>query len=272
MQQKQLPGGETIDAIGLGLWDFGGGANPDYQRDEGDLAAIHNAIAVGYRHFDTAEFYASGHSEELLGRALRDYKRSDFFITTKVSPSHIRYDDLLAACARSLKRLQTDYIDLYLIHWPSETIPLSESMRALNQLAAEGKIRHVGVSNFELPLLKEAVKLCDTPLAANQVHYNVMHREYVQNGVLAYCQEQGILVTAYSPLLDGTLENATVKSIAQQHNASPAQVALQWLIQQPQVITIPKSSKQLRQQENWDASAVTLSEDEIRQLDSPIGK
>ncbi len=95
MQQKQVPGGGTVDAIGLGLWDFGGGTSPDYRRDDADLAALHNAIAIGYRHFDTAEYYANGHSEELLGRALRDYQRSDFFITTKVSPSHIRYDDLL---------------------------------------------------------------------------------------------------------------------------------------------------------------------------------
>ena len=267
MLQKQVPGGGTIDAIGLGLWDFGGGTVPDYGRDDADLAAIHNAIAIGYRHFDTAEYYASGHSEELLGRALRDYQRSDFFITTKVSPSHIRYDDLLAACERSLKHLQTDYIDLYLIHWPSETIPLTESMRALNRLVAEGKIRHVGVSNFDLALLQEAVRLCDTPLATNQVHYNLLHREYVQNGVIPYCQEQGILVTAYSPLLDNVLDNETVQAIAQQHNATPAQVALQWLIQQPQVITIPKSSKQPRQQENWDAGTLVLSAEEIEQLD-----
>lgn len=266
MQQKQLPGGGTIDAIGLGLWDFGGGTSPDYRRDDADLAAIHSAIAIGYRHFDTAEYYASGHSEELLGRALRDYPRSDFFVTTKVSPSHIRYDDLLAACARSLQHLQSDYIDLYLIHWPSETIPLGESMRALNRLVSEGKIRQVGVSNFDLPLLQEAVRLCDTPLATNQVHYNLLHREYIQNGVIPYCQAQGILVTAYSPLLDNVLAHATVQAIAQQHNATPAQVALQWLIQQPQVITIPKSSKPLRQQENWDAAAVTLSAAEIEHL------
>ena len=266
MQQKQLPGGGTIDAIGLGLWDFGGGTAPDYNRDAADLAAIHNAIAIGYRHFDTAEYYASGHSEELLGRALRDYPRGDFFITTKVSPSHIRYADLLAACERSLKHLQTNYIDLYLIHWPSETIPLHESMRALNRLVSEGKIRQVGVSNFDLPLLQEAIRLCETPLATNQVHYNVLHREYSQNGVIPYCQAQGILVTAYSPLLDNVLEDETVQSIAQQHNATPAQVALQWLIQQPQVITIPKSSNRLRQQENWEAGAVVLSATEIDQL------
>ena len=139
-------------------------------------------------------------------------------------------------------------------------------MRALNRLVAEGKIRHVGVSNFDLPLLQEAVRLCETPLATNQVHYNVRHREYVANGVIPYCQAQGILVTAYSPLLDNVLTHQTVQAIAQQHNITPAQVAIQWLIQQPQVITIPKSSKQPRQQENWDAGGVVLSADEIEQL------
>lgn len=267
MQTKQLPGGVDIPAIGLGLWDFGGGSAADYSRDDHDERAIHSAVAIGYRHFDTAEYYASGHSEELLGRALQRYNRSDFFVTTKVSPSHIGYDDLLAACDRSLQRLQTDYIDLYLIHWPSETIPLAESMRALNRLVTEGKIRHVGVSNFDLALLQEAVDLCETPLATNQVHYNVMHREYAQNGVLAYCQEQGILVTAYSPVKDGVLKNRTVQEIAQSHDATPAQVAVQWLVQQPQVITIPKSSNQARQQENWDAASLALSAADIARLD-----
>ncbi|MCB0186939.1 MAG: aldo/keto reductase, partial [Caldilineaceae bacterium] len=135
-------------------------------------------------------------------------------------------------------------------------------------LVTEGKIRHIGVSNFDLPLLKEAALLCETPLATNQVHYNVMHREYVHNGVLAYCQEQGILVTAYSPIKDGTLNNDAVGQVAKRHNASPAQVALQWLIQQPQVITIPKSSNQVRQQENWDAAAVNLSASDIEALNN----
>ncbi len=270
MDTKQLSDGTTIPAIGLGLWDYGGGSTPDYSRDEGDVAAIHSAIEIGYRHFDTAEYYASGHSEELLGRALQSYKRSDFFVTTKVSPSNIGYDDLLAACDRSLKRLQTDYIDLYLIHWPSETIPLRESMRALNRLVADGKIRYVGVSNFGLELLQEAMERCDTPLATNQVHYNVLHREWQENGVLAYCQEKGILVTAYSPVKDGVLKNSTIKEIAQRHNATPAQVAIQWLIQQPQVITIPKSSNKARQQENWEAAAVTLTTANVQQLDNLV--
>ena len=267
MQTKQFPDGTTIPAIGLGLWDYGGGSSPDYSRDESDVAAIQSAIEIGYRHFDTAEYYASGHSEELLGRALQGHTRGDFFVTTKVSPSNISYDDLLAACDRSLKRLQTDYIDLYLIHWPSETIPLRESMRAMNRLVADGKIRHVGVSNFGLALLQEAIERCETPLATNQVHYNVLHREWQANGVVAYCQQNNVLVTAYSPVKDGVLKNATINEIAQSHNATPAQVAIQWLIQQPQVITIPKSSNKQRQQENWEAAKVALSPSDVQALD-----
>lgn len=270
MQTKQLPDGTQIDVIGLGLWDVGGGRSPDYSRDETDLAAIHSAIEIGYRHFDTAEMYASGHSEELLGRALQDYSRSDFFVTTKVSGQNIGYDDLLAACERSLKRLQTDYIDLYLIHWPNDSIPVSESMRAMNKLVTEGKIRRVGVSNFTVALMEQAVASCETPIVTNQVHFNVMHREYIENGVVAYCQENGISITAYSPVKDGVLQNATVKEIAENNNMTPAQVAIQWLIQQPQVITIPKSSNRQRQQENWDAATLALPPTAIEQLDGLV--
>ena len=137
----------------------------------------------------------------------------------------------------------------------------------MNKLVADGKIRRVGVSNFTLALMEQAVASCETPLATNQVHYNVLHREYVDNGVLAYCQEQGIIVTAYSPVKDGVLNDATVKVIAESHNATPAQVALQWLIQQPHVITIPKSSNKQRQQENWDAAGIELPAADIQRLD-----
>jgi len=268
MQSKQLPDGTEIPAIGLGLWDYGGESEPDYSRDEADMAGIHSAVEVGYRHFDTAEYYASGHSEELLGRALQAYKRSDFFITTKVSPGNLGYEDLLAACERSLKRLQSDYIDLYLIHWPNEKIPLSESMRALNQLVSEGKIRNIGVSNFSVDLLREAVELCATPVVTNQVHYNLLRRGPEENGVLAYCQAHDILVTAYSPVKNGVLENETVNQIAQRHNVTAAQVALQWLVNKPQVITIPKSSNRTRQQQNLDAASITLTADDIQALDA----
>ena len=155
--------------VGLGTWDYGGQLNPDHSRDEPELAALQQAIALGYRHFDTAEMYAAGHSEELLGRALGGQERSDFIITSKVNKENLAYDDLLAACDRSLDRLQTSYIDMYLIHWPNPEIPLTESFRALNQLVDVGKIRNIGVSNFDLPLLEQAAKLCETHWTGDSV-------------------------------------------------------------------------------------------------------
>ena len=127
-KQLQLP------TIGMGMWAYGGGLSPDHTKDDVEVAALQNAFEIGYRHFDTAEMYASGHSEELLGLALKDYERDDFIITSKVNKENLAYDDLLTACDRSLKYLQTSYIDLYLIHWPNPAIPLEESFRALNQL------------------------------------------------------------------------------------------------------------------------------------------
>lgn len=267
MITKHFADGTAIPAIGLGMFDYGGKMEADPSRDEADLAAVHNAIKAGYRHFDTAEVYSAGHSEELLGRALQKYERGELFITTKVSPEHLRYDDVLAACDRSLKRLQTDYIDMYLIHWPSKEIPLDESFRALNQLVDQGKIRRIGVSNFDVPLLEESVKLSETPLASNQVHYNVLYRKPQANGAIKFCEEHDILITAYSPVKDGVLTNATVQEIANRVGATPAQVALQWLVQQSHVITIPKSGNSLRQQENLAAAEVQLSEADVQRLD-----
>lgn len=267
MTTKHFADGAAVPAIGLGMFDYGGKMEADPSRDETDLAAIHNAVKAGYRHFDTAEVYSAGHSEELLGQALQQYDRSELFITTKVSPKHLRYDDVLAACDRSLKRLQTDYIDMYLIHWPSEEIPLDESFRALNELVDKGKIKRIGVSNFDVPLLEKSVKLCETPLASNQVHYNVLYRKPQENGAIQFCQEHDILITAYSPVKDGVLNNATVKEIANNVGASPAQVALQWLVQQSHVITIPKSGNAERQQENLAAAEVQLSDNDVQRLD-----
>ena len=208
-------------------------------------------IEMGYTHLDTAEAYGGTHTEELVGQAIRAFRREEVFITTKVSPEHLRYGDVLRACHDSLTRLGTGYIDLYLIHWPSTSIPLEESFRALNELAADGIVRRVGVSNFDLTLLKRSVELCATPLATNQVRYNLLHREPANDGVLEYCRAQGILLTAYSPLKDGVLQVQAVQQIAVERGATPAQVALRWLADQPGVITIPKTSNLERARRIW---------------------
>ncbi len=191
----------TLPKIGFGTWRIGGEGSPDPSQDARSLAALGSALELGYTHFDTAEAYAAGHAEELLGQAIRSsgVSRSDLFITSKVSPEHLGYADVLRACRSSLHRLEMDYLDLYLIHWPGR-VPLADTFRALNQLVNEGRVRHLGISNFNLKLLQEAVALSDTPLFTNQVSYSLPDRTSVENGVLAYCQEHDILLTAYSPV------------------------------------------------------------------------
>ena len=151
-----------LPVIGLGTWAMGGDRRPDHSRDDEMTALIQDAIEMGYTHIDTAEMYGAGHCEDLVGRALQNFAREDIFVTTKVLPDNLRHDDLLRALDGSLQRLQTDYADLYLIHWPNPDVPLEESFKALNRAAADGRIRRVGVSNFDVPLLRSAqLRRCD---------------------------------------------------------------------------------------------------------------
>src|SRR3990172_9382594 len=156
MKFEEMPGGGRIPVLGLGTYGMGGGMSPSYSQDEKIVNAIRTAIVLGYTHIDTAEMYASGHTEELVGRAIKDFNRADLLIATKVKPANLRYQDVLAALQGSLKRLDTEYVDLYLIHWPNSSIPLEETFRALNELVARGQARRLGVSNFSLNELKRA--------------------------------------------------------------------------------------------------------------------
>lgn len=263
---ETLYDGKKIARMGLGTWNMGGGMSPNYSKDRLALEALQAALEMGYTHIDTAESYAAGHTEELVGQAIKDFDRQQLFITTKVSPSNLRYGDVHRAVKGSLKRLGTDYLDLYLIHWPSGSIPLDEGFRALNELVENGQVRYLGVSNFNLALLKQAESLSRTPIVTNQAPYSLRDRQYVKNGVLEYCQLNGILLTAYSPVKGGVLSDRTVRRIAESHGATPAQVALHWLIRQPKVITIPMSTNRKHLEENLAAVDLDLSEEEIDRL------
>ena len=259
----------TLPKIGFGTGRLGGTMFPNRRRDSHWLAAVRSALEAGYSHIDTAEFYSLGYSEELIGRAIRETgtKREDLFITSKVWPNHLSYKNVLRACAGSLRRLGTDYLDLYLIHWPNPFLPMNETFRALNQLVREGKVRNIGVSNFNLQRLKEAQSLCETPLLTNQIPYSVQTRTYLKNGVIEYCQQNEVLVTAYTPVEHGRIgADKVVRSIADAHQITPHQVALAWLIAQPRVITIPMSFNPKHQTENLEAADIELSKTEIEQL------
>ena len=261
--------GLSIPKIGFGAWRIGGDSSPNHSLDSKSLTALRSALEAGYTHFDTAERYAGGHSEELIGEAVRgsSKKREDLFITSKVTPSHLRYDDVLTACDNSLRRLNMDYIDLYLIHWPGTGTKYEETFRALNKLVRDGKVKYLGVSNFDLKLLKQAQSLSETPILTNQVPFSISDRSYVNNGVLEYCQQNDILFTAYSPVDEGNLRsNKSLEAIAKAHNASIFQIALAWVISHPRVITIPMSFNPQHIQENFDAAEIELIQDEIELL------
>lgn len=262
--------GVTLPRIGFGAWSIGGGSYPDPSLDSASMAALRAALETGYTHFDTAEAYASGHSEELIGRAIRETnsKREDVFITTKVSPEHLRYDDVLKSCENSLRHLKMEYIDLYLIHWPGRAgTNYEETFRALNKLVRDGKVKHLGVSNFKLTLLKQAQALSETPIIANQVPYRLPDRSYADNGVIEYCQQNDILITAYSPVKFRAIStNKTIAEVARAHSATPFQVALAWLVVQPRVITIPMSYNPQHIRQNFQAAEIELTKEEFERL------
>ncbi len=260
-----------IPKIGFGTAQLGGRLFASRSRDSFYLSALRSAFELGYTHFDTADFYSFGHAEELIGRAAREAntKRASLFITTKVWPTRLTYKKVLRACENSLRRLQTDYIDSYLIHWPNPFVPLKETFRALNQLAKEGKIKHIGVSNFNVKLLKAAQLLSETPILADQVPYSLTRRPYAKNGLLEYCQQNNILVTAYTPISHGWIAaNQTLQSIAEAHHATLHQIALAWLVNQPRVIAIPMSFDPTHQRENLDAADIQLTPSEMEQLNA----
>ncbi len=263
--------------IGFGTAQLGGRFFANRSRDAFYLSALRSALELGYTHFDTADFYSFGHAEELIGRAVceTNTKRENLFITTKVWPTRLTYNKVLRACENSLRRLQTDYIDLYLVHWPNPFVPLKETFRALNELVKDGKVKHLGVSNFNVKLLKEAQSLSETPIIADQVPYSLSERRYAKNGLLEYCQQNNILVTAYTPVSHGWIAaNQTLQSIADahygsvvpNHHATLHQIALAWLVNQPRVIAIPMSFNPQHQKENLEAADIQLTPSEMEQL------
>lgn len=268
MRTITLYDGTLLPVMGLGTWAMGGRSNPDPSQDKRALQAIKAALEIGYTHIDTAEMYANGHTEELVGQAIRGVDRGKLFIATKVRPPNLSYKRTQASIDGSLQRLGVETIDLFLIHWRDATL-LPETFRALNEAVRAGKIRYLGVSNFDVDEMKEAQELSETPIVTNQVPYSLTTRSYVQNGVIPYCQANNIVVTAYSPVEEGRLQVQNVLGeIAAVYGATPYQIALAWLVQQPGVITIPMSHNPVHLQQNWDAASIILSPDEMARLDS----
>ena len=236
-----------MPALGLGTWRMKG---PDC------AAAVEQALALGYRHIDTAEMYGN---EDAVGDALSRtaVSRPEIHLTSKVWWDHLAPAAMEHALADSLARLKTDYVDLYLIHWPAKDMDMTEAMDALMGLKLSGRARAVGVANFTAALLEQAEKAGAT-LACNQVEYHVLLN---QDKLLATTRRMGIPLVAYAPLAQGRLaEHAALRDIAAKHGATPAQVALKWLLDQPGVAAIPKASRKETQEANLLATEITLDD------------
>jgi len=260
---KKLDSGLEFPVLGLGTWQMGHGD------DERDVAAIRAAIERGITHIDTAEGYASGHAEELVARAIEGVDRSQLFLVSKVAPAHLRRDDLLRSAEASLERLATDYLDLYLMHHPNPSIPLPETMAAMDELVERGKIRHVGVSNFSVERLHEAQEAAKNPVVANQLHYNLVYREPERSGLLDYCRENDVMLVAWRPVELGVLTRRgtpILDELAEKYGRTPAQIAINWLIAQEGVVTIVKTSSPEHLEEDLGAVGWELDPYDVERL------
>ena len=265
---KQLKNGFALPAYGIGLWRVGGRWDADTSQDEQEITALRASLDAGITHIDTAESYSNGHAEELLGQAIKGYDRSKLLIATKVSGPNQSYDNLLRSFEASLKRIGTDYIDLYLLHrYPEVGIPISETMRAMDELVEQGVVKNIGVSNMSVNRFKEAQKHTKNKLVCNQVHYNVQYREMEKQGVLKYCQDNDVMLVAWRPLQKGLLPDSPILAeLAQKYDKTPAQIAINWLISQDHVVTISKTSNIEHLQENLGAIGWTMEAEDIERV------
>ncbi len=263
---KQLDSGFSLPVYGLGTWQMGGRMAADNSNDQADIAAIQSALDHGITHLDTAELYGNGHSEELVGQAIKGYDRASLKIVSKVSAANQSYDGVVSALHASLQRLGTDYLDLYLLHrYPEPGIPISETMRAMDDLVAQGLVRHIGVCNMSVNRFVDTQNHTANKLVCNQLHYSLRCREAAVRGVIDYCQTNDVLVSAWGPLEKGLLVDSTLlQDIANTYHKTPYQVALNWLLAQPNVVTIPKTTQLAHLEENlgalgWDLSAADVA-------------
>ena len=245
-----------IPALGLGTWKL---------RGEQCRETVRTALDLGYRHLDTAAYYDN---QRAVGEAIADsaVDPDDLFVTTKVRGSNLAADAVRRSFADSYEALGLDIVDLLLIHWPSSRVPIAETVGAMNDLQAEGHLRHIGVSNFSVGQLEEAIDASETPILTNQVEYHPFEN---RGDLLAFCIDHDVMLTAYSPLDRGSSRvtgNDTLAEIGGRYGKTPTQVALRWLIQQEVVSAIPKATGREHLEENIDVFDFELTDEEMTQV------
>lgn len=266
----------SLPTLGLGTWEMGGRHTADKSADTQWIDAINFAIGQGIRHIDTAAIYGGGHTEQLVGEAIQNFDRSKLWITTKVSGDNLQFNEVLRSANASCKRLKIDQIDLFLLHWPNPEVPLSQTMSAVNKLLDDGRIKHFGLSNFPVELMKEVSFFTDAPILTNQIEYNLFSRNNasynrnVEAEIIPYCLKNGISITAWRPVLKGSkekLELPIVQALCQKYDKTPFQIALNWLLSKPQMMAIPKMTSEKHILENIAATQFTMDESDLLALD-----
>lgn len=274
MKTKKLQSWFEMWLISYGTWPIWGISEAQSEHEEEGIRSIQYAIERGIFFIDTAEIYGCWQSEKILGKAIKKYERQNLFIASKVRGSNVSYNAIKNACENSLQRVWSAYFDLYYIHWKENQFDLAESMRALEDLVDEWKIKNIWVSNFSSESLKEAQTYCKKyRIVANQVHYNLLFREPEKEGLLQYCQENDIMLVAYRPLELGKLaHNPTLHYmwLAKKYNATSAQLSLNWLHSQMNVVTIFHSQNKNHIEENLNSLDFKISPEDIAFLRSDL--
>jgi diketogulonate reductase-like aldo/keto reductase len=259
MLNISLSNGSSMPALGMGTYLL---------KDKACIEATRTALRVGYRHIDTAQIYGN-EAEVGTGIQESDVSRSDIFLTTKVWTDKFHQGDLEKSVDESLVKLKTDYVDLLLLHWPNPAVPLAETLEAINRVLKAGKTKAIGVSNFTVALMEEAVKLSEAPIVNNQVEYHVL---LSQKAVLGFAIPHNIAITAYSPLAQGRLrEQPILEEIGKKYGKTAPQVALRWLAQQHNVAAIPKASSEKNLKLNFEIFDFALSEEDLQKINTLQG-
>ncbi|MEX0935167.1 MAG: aldo/keto reductase [Candidatus Paceibacterota bacterium] len=242
-----------IPALGLGTYRL---------TDQGAVDMVSAALDIGYRHIDTASVYKN---QDAIGEAVEksSVDREDIFITSKVWHTNLHYEGVKTEIEQTLNLLNTDYVDLYLIHWPNRNIPLEDTLKALHEIRDEGKVRYIGVSNFTIHHLEDEKEL-GGDIVCNQVEF---HPTFYQKELLEYCKNEDIVLTAYSPLAQGAdLKEPVIKEIAEKYDVSTAQVVLNWILAKG-AVAIPRSNKREHIRDNWETLSWNLEAEDIEQID-----
>ena len=277
--QRKITEELSLPILGLGTWGMGGWRQPDTSEDKKWISSIETAIEHGITHIDTAAMYGDGHTERLVGEAIRNFDREKLFISTKVAGDKLQFADVIHSAEASCKRLKIKQIDLFLLHWPSNSVPLSQTISAVNHLLKEKKIRYFGLSNFPVKLIQEAELFSNSPVITNQIEYNLTTRNNgaynrnIESEIIPYCLKKGISITAWRPVMKGKaseLEHPLIEKLSKKYNKTTFQIALNWLLNKPMMLTIPKMSTQEHIIENIAATNFKMEDEDIKSLDALV--